>query len=143
MAENSWPAAVWVRELLPQDASEADWEALCDALLRSYAGNLVQLHVHPPELDTSPGERPEASPLAREQARAGALVTNLRHTGVRIEDDLGRRLVTLLDGRRDRAELAAELRSWLKQSGHEVPEELEDGLERSLVALAKLGLLRR
>jgi cyclopropane fatty-acyl-phospholipid synthase-like methyltransferase len=140
---DSWPAAVWVHELVPQDATDADSDALCDALLRSYAGNLVQLHVHPPELVTSPGQRPEASPLAREQARTGALVTNLRHTSVRIEDDLGRRLVMLLDGRRDRAELAAELRSWLTRSGHKVPEELDDGLERSLVALAQLGLLRR
>jgi cyclopropane fatty-acyl-phospholipid synthase-like methyltransferase len=140
---NSWPAAVWMRELMPQAASDADREALYDALLRSYAGNLVQLHVHPPELVTSPGERPEASPLAREQARAGGLVTNLRHTGVRVEDDLGRRLVMLLDGSRNRAELATELGSWLKQSSHEVPEDLIDGLERSLAALAALGLLRR
>jgi PKMT, C-terminal winged helix domain len=124
---------------VPQAAGEADWEALCDALLRSYAGDLAQLHVHPPELVTSPGERPEASPLAREQARASALVTNLRRTGVRIEDDLGRRLVTLLERSRCVAELAAELRSWLEQSGHEMPEDLEDGLERSLVALAGLG----
>jgi hypothetical protein len=140
---DSWPAAIWVRELTPQDASDEDREVLCDALLRSYAGNLVQLHVHPPQLATSPGQRPEASPLAREQARAGGLVTNLRHTGVQIEDDLGRRLVTLLDGSRDRAALAAELRAWLNRAGREVPEDLEDGLERSLVALAQLGLLRR
>jgi hypothetical protein len=83
----SWPAAVWVRDLITGDADEADRAAICGALLRSYAGNLVQLHVVPPGLTTSIGERPEASPLARHQALSGPLVTNLRHTGVRIEDD--------------------------------------------------------
>jgi SAM-dependent methyltransferase len=139
----SWPAALWVRELIPARTSGADREALCDALLRCYAGNLVQLHVHPPELAASAGELPEASPLARHQARSGGLVTNLRHTTVRIEDDLGRRLVSLLDGRHDRAMLTTELRAWLEQADQEVPADLEDGLERSLQGLAGLALLRR
>jgi SAM-dependent methyltransferase len=139
----SWPAALWVRALIPAGASKADREALCDALLRCYAGNLVQLHFHPPELAASAGELPEASPLARHQARSGALVTNLRHTSVRIEDELGRRLVSLLDGTLDRAALATELRAWLEEAGQEVPPDLEDGLERSLQGLAGLALLRR
>jgi SAM-dependent methyltransferase len=139
---DSWPAAVWVRDLIPADADEADRTAICGALLRSYAGNLVQLHVTPPELTTSIGERPEASPLARHQARSGPLVTNLRHTSVRIEDDLGRRLVVLLDGTRDRARLLQELRAFLSDAGAEVPGDLEAGLERSLQGLARLALLR-
>jgi Predicted methyltransferase regulatory domain/PKMT, C-terminal winged helix domain len=139
----SWPAALWVRELIPVGASGADREALCDALLRCYAGNLVQLHFHPPELAASAGELPEASPLARHQARSGALVTNLRHTSVRIEDELGRRLVSLLDGTLDRAALTTELRAWLEEAGQAVPADLEDGLMRSLQGLAGLALLRR
>jgi hypothetical protein len=139
----SWPAALWVRELIPASASRTDREALCDALLRCYAGNLVQLHVHPPELAASAGELPETSPLARHQARSGGHVTNLRHTSVLIEDDLGRRLVGLLDGSRDRAMLTTELRAWLERAGEEVPADLEDGLERSLQGLAGLALLRR
>jgi len=61
---------------------------------------------------------------------------------VRIEDDLGRRLVVLLDGRRDRAELLDELRTFLVQAGADVPDGLEGGLERSLQGLAALSLLR-
>ena len=137
-----WPVALWVRELIPADASEDDRTALCDALLRSYAGNLIQLHVHPPELASSPGELPEASPLARHQARSGGLVTNLRHTSVRIDDELGRRLVCLLDGCRDRTALRTELSAWLEEAGRSVPQDLDDGLERSLQGLARLGLLR-
>jgi hypothetical protein len=68
-------------------------------------------------------------------------VTNLRHASVRIEDDLGRRLVTLLDGSRDRAALAAELRTHLLAQGRPVPADLADSLERSLQGLARLALL--
>ena len=97
----SWPGAVWIRDLVPEHAGDDDQRAVCDALLRCYAGGLVQLHMRPPHLITDVSERPEASPLARHQAESGHLVTNLRHQVVKIEDALGRRLVTLLDGSRD------------------------------------------
>jgi hypothetical protein len=140
----AWPAAVWVRALIPTGSSPEDRAALSDALLRSYAANLVQLHAHPPALTTTPGETPEASPLARHQARAGDMVTNLRHVSVRIEDDLGRELVTLLDGTRDRAALAADLAGFLRARGEPLAEgELHAGLDRSLRGLATLALLRR
>jgi hypothetical protein len=138
----SWPGAVRVRELIPQQASEEGRAALCGALLRCYAGNLVQLHAMPPPLTTSVSARPEASPLTRHQARAGELVTNLRHASVRIEDDLGRRLVVLLDGTRDRVQLLHELRAFLLGTGRQVPHDLDTGLERSLQGLAGLALLR-
>ena len=123
-------------------APEAERTALCDALLRSYAANLVALHVHPPALTTTPGRRPRAPARSRAtRPRAGEMVTNLRHASVRIEDELGRRLVTLLDGTRDRAALAAELRACLVERGEPVPDDLAGGLERSLQGLARLALL--
>jgi methyltransferase-like protein len=140
-AANAWPAALWVRDLLGPDAATADRRALCDALLRSYAANLVALHVDPPRPASAPGDVPRATALARHQARAGETVTNLRHASVRIEDDLGRRLVTLLDGTRDRAALAAQLRTHLLDQGRPVPADLADSLERSLQGLARLALL--
>ena len=141
-AGDAWPAAVWVSDLIPAGCIAADRAALCDALLRCYAANLAQLHVHPPALTTTPGAAPEASALARHQAREGEMITNLRHVGVRIEDDLGRELVTLLDGTRDRAALTAELRGFLGARGDERSDaELREGLDRSLEGLAKLALL--
>ena len=138
-----WPAAVQVGDLLAGETQERDRSAVCDALLRAYGANLVQLHVRAPSLSVCPGERPEASALARYQAREGPLVTNLRHATVRIEDDLGRRLVELLDGRRDRAALASELRAFLTESGAPAPDDIDDGLERSLRGLARLALLTK
>jgi hypothetical protein len=140
-AASAWPAALWVRDLLGSGATAEDRRALCDALLRSYAANLVALHVHPPALTTTPGETPRASLLARHQAGGGDVVTNLRHASVRIEDELGRHLVTLLDGSRDRAALADDLRAFLAQRGTPVPDDLAAGLERSLQGLARLALL--
>jgi SAM-dependent methyltransferase len=133
-AAEAWPAAVWVRDLAAPDSGGA---SVCDALLRAYAANLVALHVDPPPLTTTPGERPRTTALVRHQAASGDAVTNLRHTTVRIEDDLGRRLLTLLDGTRDRAALIAEL--------HDVAlseDQLRDGLESSLQGLARLALLQ-
>ena len=141
-AASAWPAALWVRDLLGPQARADDRRALCDALLRSYAANVVALHAHPPRPATAPGDAPRATALARRQARAGGVVTNLRHASVRIEDDLGRRLVTLLDGTRDRAALAAELRTHLLDQGRPVPDDLADSLERSLQGLARLALLQ-
>jgi SAM-dependent methyltransferase len=127
-AAESWPAAVWVGD------TDGDREAVCDALLRGYAANLLQLHACPPRLASRPGERPEISPLARLQARDGEFVTSLRHRSVRLEDDLARRLVTLLDGTRDRAALAAAMRPYAGA-------DIDAALERSLTGLARLALL--
>jgi methyltransferase-like protein len=140
-AAGAWPAALWVRDLLGAQATRDDRLALYDALLRSYAANLVALHVHPPALTTTPDDAPRTSALARHQAGGGEVVTNLRHASVRIEDELGRRLVTLLDGTRDRAVLATELRAFLVDRGEPVPDDLSGGLERSLQGLARLALL--
>ena len=91
----------------------------------------MQLHVWAPEIAAAPSERPVASALARLQAAEGTRVTNLRHAGVDVPDALGRRLITLLDGTRDRDALLREL-------GRPA-----DELERSLQGLVSIALLER
>jgi SAM-dependent methyltransferase len=120
---DAWPRAVPVAEFAG--------EPVCEALLRAYAVNLVQLQVWAPEIATAPSERPVASALARLQARAGSRITNLRHGNIEVPDDLGRRLITLLDGTRDRAALLREL------------DRPADELERSLEGLARIAVLER
>jgi SAM-dependent methyltransferase len=102
-----------------------------DAALRAYLTHQIELHVWLPALAAQPSERPVASALARVQAAAGTRITTLQHRTVEVPDDLGRRLITLLDGTRDRAALIREL-------GRPA-----DELERSLQGLAQLAVLER
>ena len=132
----SWPEAVWVRELLGGAG-----DALCGTLLRAYAANLVELHVHPPALTATLVQRPVASALARAQARRRSHVTTLRHRSVRIEDELGRHLVTLLDGTRNRETLLQGVEEFRRQGASPPGEDLAEGLEQSLEGLAQMGLL--
>jgi hypothetical protein len=79
-----------------------------ESLLRdAYVGGVVGLHVQPPPLAIAPGERPRASPLARWQAARQDELTSLLHARVRVPDPNARRLLSLLDGTRDRASLVA------------------------------------
>jgi hypothetical protein len=64
-------------------------------------------------------------------------MTTARHTIVHLEDDLGWRLVALLDGTRDRAALLAEL----EQTSDGEHADLGRDIERSLNTLARLALL--
>jgi SAM-dependent methyltransferase len=120
---DAWPHAIPIAEL--------GGDVVRDMLLRAYAADLVHLHVWAPEAARAPSERPVASALARLQAAAGTRVTTLRHTSVEVPDELGRRLIRLLDGTRDRAALLRQL------------ERPADELERSLEGLARLALLER
>lgn len=131
---DAWPAAPWIADLA---ASKKELPAICDALLRCFAANLVRLHVHPPQLSTVAPQRPRVSALARLEAAQGELLTTTRHTAIRLDDDLGQRLITLLDGTRDRAALIEALAADAALSR----DELAAGLEQSLERLAGAGLL--
>jgi SAM-dependent methyltransferase len=131
---HAWPAAPWIADLA---ASEAQLPAICDALLRCFSANLVRLHVHPPALSPVAPHKPRVSALARLEAAQGELLTTTRHTGIRLGDDLGQRLITLLDGTRDRAALL----DALAPDAAIAREQLAPELERSLARLAGAGLL--
>ena len=132
-----------MRDLVAPDATDAERGALDDALLRSYAANLVAAPRASAAAHDDARRRARGPTRSRaSRPREGAVVTNLRHASVRIEDELGRRLVTLLDGTRDRAALADELRAFLVARGEPVPDDLAAGLERSLQGLARLALLQ-
>lgn len=130
----AWPAAPWIADLADR---EEELPAICDALLRCFAANLVALHVHPPQLSAVAPERPRVSALTRLEAAQGELLTTARHTGVRLGDDLAQRLIALLDGTRDRAALL----DALEPHGAVEREELAAALQQSLERLAGAGLL--
>ena len=102
-------------------------------------------------------ERPLAHPLARWGIAKGA-PTGFSYGGsfVEVNGGLGKHLLSLLDGTRDHATLAAEMRRYLAQLHQEAkskgetptspaPDDpaLEQQLQRSLKGLAQLRLLRR
>ena len=131
---DAWPAAPWIAGLA---ASEEELPGICDALLRCFAANLVRLHVHPPALSTVAPGKPRVSPLARLEAEQGEMLTTTRHTKIRLDDEIAKQLITLLDGTRDRAALLAALAPVAAMSAGE----LAAGLEASLERLAGAGLL--
>jgi SAM-dependent methyltransferase/methyltransferase-like protein len=103
-------------------------QGLAKLLLRFYAADAVDLRTAPTHFVSAPGERPRASPLARQQALTESIVTNTRHARVELEDAL-RPLFMLLDGSRTQAELASAT-SWPLAK-----------VESGLAHLCKLGLL--
>ncbi len=80
---------------------------LATLLLGCFAERAVELHVAAPPFTLVPSERSSASPLARRQAIASPMVTNLRHDLVRLSA-AARALLPLLDGNRNLGELARE-----------------------------------
>ncbi|MBL8795763.1 MAG: methyltransferase regulatory domain-containing protein, partial [Planctomycetia bacterium] len=115
-----WPRALTFSELRerararlqpafqPDAAAVAqDSQTLGQCLLTCYtsaSSSLLELHVHPARFIVEVGDKPMVSPLARLQAQAGAVATNLRHETVRLSD-FQRQLVMQLDGSRDREAL--------------------------------------
>jgi hypothetical protein len=92
-----WPCAKDV------EAGEAD------LALQLFQSGMVELNTLP-SAAVRAGDRPVASPLARYQAeRREARITTLRHRSVAVEGELSWRLLTLLDGTRDRETLAREI----------------------------------
>jgi SAM-dependent methyltransferase len=134
----AWPVALPFSDLLsvasatagPQFSPELVTARLRTVLLQAYLGRIVQLLSCAPHVSAEPGERPLASTLARAQCAAGLpAVSSLLHANVRLEGELEPRLLLLLDGAHDRAELPRALAA--------PPEQVEEALTR----LTALGLL--
>jgi len=158
-----WPRRVPFGELLdtararagtPSTDGEADRRDLGEFLIRCYGVGFVDLHTFPSIFVTEIPERPMTSPLIRWQLQQGPSISSLRHLPLKIEDALGRELLALLDGTRDRAALLEELGKLvtsgatpLYREGKPVTElktaleVLSRQLEPNLQILARLGVL--
>lgn len=124
--------------------------ALGDVILKAYGAGVVELHLHEPSFTVTPGERPIASPLARLQAQEGAMVSSLLYHSVKFEDTLGRKLLTLLDGTRNRQQLLQELIELVDAASTEpavgsvderMRETLAGQLDEKLKELGRLGFM--
>jgi SAM-dependent methyltransferase len=155
-----WPRPVPFGELLEQslallrdtptahDQSPHQGPRLCEFLLQLYSAAIVDFRTVAPRMVHHASERPLASPVARWQVRRENFVTSALHIAVQIEDEVGRSLLSWLDGTNDRTALHEKL--WhLLRSHNALPDgdettarrELASQLEKNLAKLARLGLL--
>jgi 2-polyprenyl-3-methyl-5-hydroxy-6-metoxy-1,4-benzoquinol methylase len=156
--ERKWPTPVGFRELLTEAdrmlnsgaETKTDAASFAPFLLQLYNAGVVDFHSWRPPLLLEPGERPSTSAVARLQARNHEYVTSLMHVPVKVEDEVGRRLLTWLDGSCDRTSLVDKLYDFLKpQQGtpaspaerDQVRKELTQKLEGNLRKLGRTGLL--
>jgi methyltransferase-like protein len=118
-----------------------------------YSPNLVELHVHPPSFVSEVTEFPVANPVVRRQAEEGNRVTNARHERLRL-DGVTCKVLTRLDGSRNRAALLADLKRWVAEGileiqkdgqpvevGEEIDSVLVDMLDLKLRQIANAALL--
>ncbi len=135
---------------LKNEAAGLKADTLSEFLLKLYAGGVVEFRTWLPPIAFQAGERPLVHPLARFQAAHGDSVASLFHSGVEVEDEIGRSLLLWLDGTLDRRALLAKIWGLLKSRGAiaAAPEaeaaarrEIEAKLEENLRKLARLGLL--
>jgi SAM-dependent methyltransferase len=129
-----WPGSMKISEL-PLDQYSPD--SIADLLMRLHDAGAIELRTHPPKIAAAVSECPAASALARAQIAEGChLVTNQRHMSIELEDEHSRRVLSLLDGSRDRRTLAREL-SAAGMDPVTIGREIED----SLIGLHRLCLL--
>ena len=138
-----WPECIHFRDLLAHstaalgrsgaEETASDTGDLASALVQSHGAGFVEFRMHKARFTTEPGEKPRASALAQLQFAENDRATSLRHTVVEIRDAMGKSLVRLMDGTRDRAALLAGL------GAQEVvtPEQLDENLRK----LARLALI--
>ncbi|HKX62710.1 MAG TPA: class I SAM-dependent methyltransferase [Verrucomicrobiae bacterium] len=94
--------------LKPSPDIGANREAMGSILLQCIFRGFCEIHRFPPQFQMVPGERPKACPIAAFQADRSWFVTNRRHECITL-DELGRHLLSLLDGVRTRGDIAEEL----------------------------------
>jgi len=162
----AWPECIPFSQLASTARARAGLEQVTDkasqyrdecilgkSILELNLCGLAEIHITPPRFCTRLDEGPVASRLARLQATSGNRLTNLRHETILV-DDFARHLLPYLDGGNDRAGLRRIADRLFKDGLVAIPatgepgEEnrdqetrLADGLERTLLVLARSALL--
>lgn len=87
-----------------------DLETLAGDLMHGYATGIIQLHAGASPFTVEPGSRPQASRLARHQAKSGPRITTLQHESIVVPEVI-RALILLLDGSRTVEEIAGAIKA--------------------------------
>ncbi len=137
---SSYPLAMPFEELLAKSAAmlnraatNEDAAEIRAVVLGGLSIGATELHRWQPQLAAEPSGFPEASPIARYQIARGWEPTTMWHDRLALADSLARQLVLCLDGRHDRAAIAAEI----GVTGAEFASRLESALKD----LARTGVM--
>jgi SAM-dependent methyltransferase len=125
------------QEVFRRVGAEVDAESdlrVANGICRCYASGLIDLHYFQSLVCPDASERPVASAVARSWPDVNVAIPSLNLSAVAINENLIS-LLLLLDGTRDRPQLAKELGA---QRGNEVP---PAELERALLRIAECALL--
>jgi len=135
---NAWPRAIPFAEVEADFADAAkDMKSGGAALLMRLAvAQMIELRTSNPPLAAALRERPRASSFARLEAREGATATTMLHTTVQFEDEISHNFIHLLDGTRNREELAAALKAEMPAVS---PEEIDTKIDKSLNFFYRAG----
>jgi methyltransferase-like protein/ubiquinone/menaquinone biosynthesis C-methylase UbiE len=153
-----WGNTVYFPELLEKSRQilEAegfttdDWEAQTNATTNVlwqmyYSAGLIELYVNQPQISTVAGEKPSVNKLARRQIKHGSNISTLLGMSIKIEDEISRHLIELMDGTRNRAALLEEMNEFVENSD-EMPDKQEFlnnlpyWLEQNISYSARMGL---
>jgi SAM-dependent methyltransferase len=141
-----------VEATVSPDAPGQTPDDLASFLLKLYGAGLVELRSTRPPGARSISPRPVVSELARWQSARGECVTSLFHRTIRLEDDIGLRLLQVLDGTRDRTAVVDALVEFVKSKGvasaagtplddRSLRQRIGGELDANLVKLLQMGLL--
>lgn len=110
-------------------------------LFQCVLSGVVELRSWQPPCTSEVSERPQASAVARLEAQAGPVVTNLRHEAVSL-DTWTAGLLALLDGSRGRRDIEAAMAASALTPPHPASD-LAEGVGDALERLARQALLMR
>jgi SAM-dependent methyltransferase len=132
-------AALWPGSMLLSEFPLNDYppDAAARLLMQLLQAGALEVRIHPPKIAACIADHPTASALARAMVAEGyRMVTNQRHGGIEIGYDISRRVLSLLDGSRDRQALARDL-----SAGGVSSHEIDSAIENALAGLHCLSLL--
>ncbi|HEV8591183.1 MAG TPA: hypothetical protein VGQ55_03700, partial [Pyrinomonadaceae bacterium] len=136
------------RILADSGYSDHDWERQTEILRAivlqiALASNMIELHAHQPEAFTEVSETPKISALARWQMQSAQNILTTLGLDMKIEDEVSRHLLELLDGTRDKTDLVYGMTEFIKDSesvDRKLLRTLPEWIDESLVNLARIGV---
>jgi len=105
LLDNALKMAGMDRESLPEEVEGK----IVRMIMSSFINGVVELRSYEPRFSASISEKPTASALARKQAGADGAVVSCLLASNPLQDPFARRLLSLLDGTRDREQLRRDM----------------------------------